>query len=288
MSYPEAPDNTGVAPKHKEAAERAKAGEANNTPMIKPRKLTASQKEKIEEIKAVFGYEHGGIKNIEIENGGEYSKYFASVRGEGNDGERFYALIGTKGAIKHLTVYRFLGHHEYEKDEAERHIRYTLRDMEKKGLWKYPQRKEKPEPSVYGIQFYNVCGSNKGWTPIGVHRNATTEKYFKWAFPKEEMWGAIFEYAYLSKGGEGILLVDIPEGTREPDGYSTPDNRERINFYYEPREVLSVRKTGYEEDLSEEAGRGRTNFSKRFGRSLTVRQIIAKVFKAWLGSKGLL
>lgn len=35
MSYPEAPDHTGVAPKHKEAAERAKAGEANNMPMAK-------------------------------------------------------------------------------------------------------------------------------------------------------------------------------------------------------------------------------------------------------------
>lgn len=35
MTYPEAPDHTGIAPKHQEAAERAKAGEANNTPMVK-------------------------------------------------------------------------------------------------------------------------------------------------------------------------------------------------------------------------------------------------------------
>lgn len=36
MSFTEPPDHTGKAPKHKDAAERAKAGEANNTPMHKP------------------------------------------------------------------------------------------------------------------------------------------------------------------------------------------------------------------------------------------------------------
>ena len=283
MSYPEAPDASGKAPDHREAALKAQAGQANNTPMTKPKKLTASQEEKIEEIKAVFGYEHKGLKSFKI---GEDTEYFASVNGEGNDNYRFFAMIGAKGVLRHLTInYPVLGSHEYKKDAAELHIRSTLGDMEKKGLWKYPKRKEKPESSVYGIQFYNVGKSNKGWTPIGVHRNETTEKYFKWAFPKEEMWGAIFEYAYMPNGGDGLLLVDIPEGEGKPDGYGTPDNRERIGFSYEPRDVLSVHHTNYEEDLS--TG-GRTKFNIEWGRSLTNRQIIAKVFKAWLKSKDLL
>ena len=36
MSYPEAPDQSGKAPEHRDAMLRAKAGEANNTPMQKP------------------------------------------------------------------------------------------------------------------------------------------------------------------------------------------------------------------------------------------------------------
>ena len=38
MSYPEAPDTSGKAPDHKDAALRAQAGEANNTPMTLKRK----------------------------------------------------------------------------------------------------------------------------------------------------------------------------------------------------------------------------------------------------------
>lgn len=219
--------------------------------------LTPSQQETIEKIKTAFRYKYG-LKDFKITD----SEYFLSVTGEGDFFTNyFHALVGKRGGI---VLYRE-GHIEWKGKKAEDHIYYILKEMAEKGLYQFPARKPKPEPSVYGIQFYSAGDwkTHGGFYSIGIHRNAITEKYFKWAFPHDDMWGVLFEYSYMSNGGDGLILIDLPTGERE-----------RVSFGYEPRHYLYVRSgVGYEETLT--------------GR-LSNRQIIAKIFKAWLKSRGLL
>ncbi len=219
--------------------------------------ITPSQQEKIEQVKTAFKYRHG-LKNFKIED----DTSIISVSGEGETYNTFlHALIGKHGGIRYLRE----GNTELRGRKAESRLFYTLREMASKGQYIFPVHKPKPEPSIYGIQFYSA-GDRKnhgGLYSIGIHRNATTNKYFDWAFPKDNMCGVLFEYSYMSNGGDGIIRIDLPTGERE-----------RVTFGYEPRHYLYVRSgVGYEENLT--------------GR-LSNRQIIAKVFKAWLKSRNLI
>lgn len=219
--------------------------------------ITPSQQEVIEKIKTAFRYKQG-LKEFNIEDHTD----FLSVTGTGDFFmNHFQAIIGKHGGI---STYRE-GETVWKGEKADSHIYYILKEMAEKGLYTFPVHKPKPEPSIYGIQFYSA-GDRKthgGFYSIGIHRNATTEKYFKWAFPTYDMWGVLFEYSYMSNGGDGLILIDLPTGQRE-----------RVSFGYEPRHYLYVRSgVGYEETLTNR---------------LSNRQIIAKVFKAWLKSRGLL
>lgn len=218
--------------------------------------ITPSQKEVIEKVKTAFRYKYG-LKEFNIND----QKYFLSVTGTGDFFmNHFQAIIGKRGGI---SLYRE-GNIEWKGKRAEFHIDNILEEMASKGLYQYPERKHTSEPTIYGIQFYST-GERKrhgGFYSIGIHRNTITEKYFKWAFPDEDMWGTIFEYSYMSNGGDGLILIDVPTGERE-----------RVSFSYEPYQAIYVRGTDYEEEIKGH---------------LTNRQIIAKVFKTWLKNKGLL
>ena len=219
--------------------------------------ITPSQQETIEKIKTAFRYKHG-LKEFEREDHTD----FLSVSGTGDFFmDHFHALIGKHGGIN---IYRE-GNVKWNGKKADNHIYYILKEMASKGLYTFPVHKPKPEPSIYGIQFYST-GDRKthgGYYSIGIHRNPTTEKYFKWAFPNEVMWGVLFEYFYMSNGGDGVILIDLPTGQRE-----------QVLFGYEPYRYLYVR--------------SRVNHEEQLKSRLSNRQIIAKVFKAWLKSRGLL
>lgn len=254
-------DGEPVARNHHEAAVKNSLENTLSAPMKveekRDFKLTPSQKESIERVKAAYAYEqHDNIKNLKV----EAHEYFASVSADGMTFlDHLHALIGKRGAI---TYYRD-GGMEFKGQSAEYHVKRILRDMASKGLYKYPERKSKPDPVLYGIEFYTVDQPKSGGLhSIGIHRNKTTEKYFKWAFPKENISGTIFDYSYMMHGGDGILKVDTPTGELE-----------WISFRYEPRDVLSVYGFNYEEQIKTR---------------LNNRQIIAKVFKAWLKSRDLL
>lgn len=219
--------------------------------------ITPTQQEVIEKIKTAFRYKHG-LKDFKIEN----QTHFLSVSGTGDFFMNyFHAIIGKRGGI---STYRE-GNVEWNGKKADNHIHYILKEMASKGLYQFPVRKPKPDPLIYGIQFYST-GERKphnGLYSIGIHRNTTTEKYFKWAFPTENVGGVLFEYSYMPNGGDGLIMIDLPTGERE-----------WVSFGYEPRKYLYVRSgIKHEEVLT--------------GR-LSNRQIIAKVFKVWLKSRGLL
>jgi len=219
---------------------------------------TPSQTEAIEKIKTSFRYKYG-LKGFKFESFEGFD--FISISGDG-DGyhNHFQAIIGSHGAI---SLYRE-GNVEWKGKKAESHIYYILKEMAEKGLYQFPKRASKPDPTVYGIQFYSSGDrkSHRGFYSIGIHRNAQTEKYFKWSFPNDDMWGVLFEYSYISNGGDGLMLIDLPSGERE-----------RVSFSYEPHQYLYVRGTDFEE---------------RIPGNLSNRQIIAKVFKAWLKSRNLI
>ena len=219
--------------------------------------ITPSQQEVIEKIKTTFRYKHG-LKEFEIK---DYTN-FLSVSGTGDFFiNHFHALVGKHGGIN---LYRE-GNVEWKGKKADNHIHYILKEMASKGLYQFPARKPKPDPSIYGIQFYTT-GERKphdGFYSIGIHRNPTTEKYFKWAFPTENQCGVLFEYSYMSNGGDGLIKIDLPTGERE-----------WVSFGYEPRNHLYIRSG--------------VNHEEQLNIRLSNRQIIAKVFKAWLKSRGLL